>query len=225
MFPTGPRQTAIELDWPRIESCFLSAVFIRNVVMAPGNGYAWANGIYLRNAWSAQLSGINFVGPGGVPEPQSDNGIILDGDSNDVGISHYTCAGAITGLYLVGQCEGARLTNFSIIGGYFGVVSQHVGSEPGLQISNGHINATLAGVNLQGDHEVALSDLLIFGGNYNAGSKGSAFYAVNLNHCQEVDLRGVRVSSLDPAKPLVPLAQSRTANVRGTVQVLQHMAL
>lgn len=222
--PTGPNQTAIEIDWPNIPSSFITSVFIRNVVIAPGNGFHWRTGIHLHHGWNAQISHVNLIGPGGVPNPLSENAIVLSGQSNDVALSHIHIAGWITGVFITGgafgeQPEGFRMSNFTIIGGIHGIVSHTEGTEPGLFVSNGHINVTRVAIWLRNRREWFLSDLLLYAGDYVESTSGGPMFGVLLDNSPIGDIRGVKISDVSEGRKIVvPQHFTQSPRINGSVE-------
>jgi len=203
-FPTAEGQTAIVANWPTTGSAIQTSIIIRNVSIAPGNGFYWTNGIHLTNAWLAQLTNVNIIGPAGLPNPLMINALVLDGQSTDASITGYRCSGAVTCLYITGESEGVKVMDFTMIGCLHGVVAHTPGTEPALWLTNGHINATSVGVWLKNRREWMFSDVLIYAGNYFEGTKTWGFHGVLLENSPVGELRGVQVSSIAPEKTIWP---------------------
>ena len=211
---TAPGQTAITIRWPRIESCFLTSVILRDLVINAG----FRHGIHLVNAWNARIARVNIFGPGGVPDPGMENGIILDGQCMDVSISACNLFGMTTGILIVGEYEGTRISDFSVVGAVHGVAALNAQDEPGLWITNGHINATSVGVFLRHRCQYTLSNLLLYAGNDYASTKRWPFYGVHATDSDDGVLDNVKLGSLDQGKVIVPLINGGCDRLTGTVQ-------
>jgi hypothetical protein len=220
MVPTAPDQTAIDLTWPSGESEINTSVIIENVVTAPGNGFHWRDHFHLTNAWNAQITGCNNVGPAGMPNPVSMHGVILDGKSTGVTIARHRISGVVTGIHIKGECEGTKIDDLDAIGVLNGIHANpdSGGGEPGLWISRTHINATNIAIELRHRYQVFLRDLLLYAGDYYQVTKGTPFYGVVLVDCQEVLHAGVKVqrNGAEAArKPITPFHYTRTAAIEG----------
>lgn len=146
-----------------------------------------------------------------MPDPLSLNGITLSGNSIGCSILGLRASGLATGIFIKGACEGTKIFDADIVGVDNGIVSwpDTGGGEPGLWISNVHINATQWGIHLRNRYEVFLSDLLIYAADYFQTTKGFPFYSVVLENCNEVSLTEVLYSSVaPPEKPIVPFTKT-----------------
>lgn len=228
VYPTGPDQTAITLRWKDDrESCVNTSVILENVVTAPGNGYHWQDHIHLTNAWNAQILGCNTIGPAGLPNPVSMNGIVLEGTSTGVTIDRHRASGLATAILIRGECEGTKIRDLDAVGVLNGIVGwpDTGGGEPGLWITDSHINATQWGIHLKHRYQVTLRDVLIYGGDYFDVSRGHPFYGVVLEDCQVVRMDNVKVSRNGVeavSKPLVALTQHRAESIEGAAVVATH---
>jgi hypothetical protein len=226
MVPTGPGQTAIDLRWPgEYESCITTSAILENILTIPGNGFHWENHIRLTNGWNAQIVGCNNVGPSGMPDPVSMNGIILDGKSTGVSISRHRASGLATAIWIKGECEGTKIDDMDAVGVVNGVVGapDTGGGEPGLWLTNSHINATQWGVHLTNRYQVFLSNLLLYGGNYFQTTGPHPFYGVVVNGCQEVHCQGVKVGQAGDvgSKAIVPWVYTAGTTGSGRPERLQ----
>lgn len=218
MEPSAPGQTAILGSWPRVESCAHPSIIIRNVVCQPSPwGFSFLNGIYLCNAWLACVNTFRFWGRPGM-DPESEHAIVLAGNSIDVSLTDIRGSGMRTGLAVVDDCEGTRLTDFSFVGCLHGVAIMHAGSEPGFAASHGHINSTSAGIMLSGVHDFSIDDVLIYCGNYFNETATWPFFGALLERCQEGQFAGVRVSNLwHEEKTCIPYQAAATERITGGV--------
>jgi hypothetical protein len=181
LWATAPGQTAITVIFPESPSIAQSSVFIRNVCIRPGNGCGWANGIRLVNCWNPDISAVSIYG-GQTDDPAQggglQNGIILDGETMDARIRSVSIVHPITGILVVGQCEGPNIAQTTVLGGIYGVMANTALDESGIWVSDSHFNVSRAGVVLMNRPEAFLHDLLIYQHPWRAGA---AFDAVVSN--------------------------------------------
>jgi hypothetical protein len=226
LVPTAPGQTALDLTWPGDdESCINRTCVLENITTAPGNGYFWESHILLRNAWNARVVGCNTIGPSGMPDPVSMNGIVLDGKSTGVVISGHRASGLATAIWIKGEAEGTKIDDLDAVGVCNGIVAapDTGGGEPGLWITNTHINATQWGIHLTNRYQVFLSNLLLYGGHYYQTTGQHPFYGVVVDGCQEVHCQNVKVGQAGDVggKSIVPFVYTAGTTGSGRPERLQ----
>lgn len=175
--PTAPGQTGLELVFPRSESVADISVIIRNVTFAPG----FAHCLVLVNAWNARLENVNCAG---AYYGDTQNGIVLAGQSHNVKIARAHIAHAVTGVLIVNESEGTSIVDSTIEGvthGVFADASDQPFRRPSLWIRDTHIAASRAGVVLANRTQVSLSGNLIYQ-HVRLHPPGSPFEGLLLRH-------------------------------------------
>jgi hypothetical protein len=226
MVPTGPGQTAIDLTWPgEYESCINRLALIENVTTIPGNGFFWESGIKGTNAWNMRIVGCNNVGPSGMADPLSMHGVVLDGKSTGVAIVGHRASGLATAIHIKGECEGTKIDDLDAVGVCNGIVAEPDtgGGEPGLWVTNSHINATAIAIKMTHRYQVFLSNLLLYGGDYFETTGRWDFYGVGATHCQEVHCHNVKVGQAGDVKgkKIVPYHYATETSGSGRPELLR----
>ena len=187
--PTGPGQTAITVTFPyEPGSVVTTDITIRNVVIEPG----FTNCVNLSNAW---LSNIEDVSCRGTWDNPVQNGVILQGRSIDDRLDGVRVTFAITGVLIVHESEGTKITDSTFVAVINGIFADATGSgfrRPQLVVSGTHIASSRLGILARQRTQVSIHDDLLYRHVWN-GNQGRYDAIILDGGTDDVTIRDVQV--------------------------------
>jgi hypothetical protein len=223
IYPTAPGQRAIDLVFPRTDSEVMARVVLRNVTIRPGNDFHFLDGIFLLNAWFSVFDNVEVIAPMGVAEPQMRHAIVLAGQSTEVRLRNLKLSGMETGLLIIGESEGTFIDSSSFIAVKYGIVAwpESGGDEPGLWITNSHINSSIAGIMFRNRLQVSLRDVLLYFDDHYQSDRGNPYYGVIVDTSRDVWTSNVTIvaSNANVKKVCIPWTVANSARLEGRAEV------
>jgi hypothetical protein len=138
--------TALSVAWAD-DANIEGALNVRNVMASRASvkddiGF-WTRGIDTYHARNSTISDYKFVGRAHGTGAQSQEAIMLRGQSTAVHISDVHILETTTGILAMDVCEGLNINQADIVAVKYGVRHDILsGAEPQLSVANSHINAT-----------------------------------------------------------------------------------
>lgn len=197
--------TAIYVAYPTQPSWSGPTVFITDVqiysnLTGPTIPY-WQRGIYLSNAWNANISNVWFNGKANDYLTTS-SFIQLDENCTDVLIDRCHAFFCINCVHVTGYLEGLQIDSCVFVAVYRGFYNEPTVSILGPRITDSHINAALFAIHITAGNQYQIDNNLLY------GAYDSSVAAISITDTNDGSITGNSILVTSPAGNGIIVAQS-----------------